>query len=89
MLSEWGTTKDAVNTLMQQEEKISAQKNTNPMYSLYMRIGESGTQEKVSRTVNLSKEACTKLGTVEEKRRLSRDEIVEIALFEFFEKYKV
>ncbi|MGN7194161.1 CopG family transcriptional regulator [Bacillus mycoides] len=89
MLSEWGPTKNAVNTIMQQKEKISAHKNINPIYSLYMRIGESGTQEKVSRTVNLDKGICTKIDSVEDKHRLNRDEIVEIALFEFFEKYKV
>ncbi|MGH0516261.1 hypothetical protein BWGOE3_28880 [Bacillus mycoides] len=89
MLSEWVPIKNAVNEIMQEKEKISAQKNTSPIHSLYMRIGESGTQEKVSRTVKLGKEICTKLGTVEDKHRLNRDEIVEFALFEFFEKYKV
>ncbi|QWG35137.1 CopG family transcriptional regulator [Bacillus mycoides] len=89
MLSEWGPTKNAVNTIMQQKKKISAHKNINPIYSLYMRIEESGTQEKVSRTVNLDKGICTKIDSVEDKHRLNRDEIVEIALFEFFEKYKV
>ncbi|MGF9987653.1 CopG family transcriptional regulator [Bacillus mycoides] len=88
MLSEWGTTKDAVNTLMQQEKKISAQKNTNSIHSLYMRIGESGSKEKVSRTVNLDKETCLELGTFEDVHRFNRDDIIEAALREFFKKYK-
>ncbi|AND09788.1 CopG family transcriptional regulator [Bacillus thuringiensis] len=89
MQSEWVSIKNAVNTLMQQKEKISAQKNTNPIHSLYMRNWESGTKEKVSRTVNIDKKVWTKVDTVEDKHRLNRDEIVEIALYEFFEKYKV
>ncbi|PEN83186.1 CopG family transcriptional regulator [Bacillus toyonensis] len=88
VINEWGTTKNAVNTIMQQKEKVSAQKNTNPIHSLYMRIGESGAQEKASRTVNLDKEICARLDGFEDKHRLNRDEIVEIALCEFFEKYK-
>ncbi|PEB51622.1 CopG family transcriptional regulator [Bacillus pseudomycoides] len=88
VINEWGTTKNAVNAIMQQKEKISAQKNTNPIHSLYMRIGESGAQEKASRTVNLDKEICARLDGFEDKHRLNRDEIVEIALCEFFEKYK-
>ncbi|OSX87799.1 CopG family transcriptional regulator [Bacillus mycoides] len=88
MLSEWGATKNAVNVIVQQKEKISAQNNTNPIHSLYMRIGESGAQEKASRTVNLDKEICARLDDFEDKHRLNRDEIVEIALCEFFEKYK-
>ncbi|MGH0941222.1 CopG family transcriptional regulator [Bacillus mycoides] len=82
-------TKSEVNTIMQQKEKVSAQKNINPIHSLYMRIGESGTKEKASRTVKLDKGVWARLGDVEDKYRLNRDEIVEIALYEFFEKYKV
>ncbi|USK94706.1 CopG family transcriptional regulator [Bacillus tropicus] len=89
MLSEWDTTKNAVNTLMQQKERISAQRKTNPIHSLHERIRESGSKGKVSRTVNIGKEICSKLGTIEDEYRLNRDEIVEIALYEFFEKYKV
>lgn len=89
MQSEWVSIKNAVNTFMQEKEKISAQKNTIPIHSLYMRNWESGTKEKVSRTLNLDKGLCSKLGTVEDEYSLNRDEIVEIALFEFFEKYKV
>ncbi|MFK4327035.1 hypothetical protein ABH965_003705 [Bacillus sp. RC97] len=74
---------------MQQKEKVSAQKNTNSIHSLHERIRESGSKEKVSRTVYFGKETCSKLGAFEHKHRLNRDEIVEIALYEFFEKYKV
>ncbi|WP_459499246.1 hypothetical protein [Bacillus sp. C1] len=45
-------------------------------------------REKASRTVNLDKKICVKLDGFEDKHRLNRDEIVEIALYEFFEKYK-
>ncbi|EJS03429.1 hypothetical protein [Bacillus mycoides] len=87
MLGEWGPIKNAVNEIIQ--EKDLAQKNTSPIHSLHERIRESGSKEKVSRTVNLDKWTCSKLGRVEDKHRLNRDEIVEIALYEFFEKYKV
>ncbi|MEX0375628.1 CopG family transcriptional regulator [Bacillus sp. S4] len=89
LMSEWVQIKNVFNEIMQEKEKILAQKNTNTIHSLHERIRESGSKEKVSRTVNLGKEVCTKLGTVEDKHRLNRDEIVEIALFEFFKKYKV
>ncbi|PYE96183.1 CopG family transcriptional regulator [Bacillus sp. 196mf] len=88
IMSEWGPTKNTVNTIKQQKEKTLAQKNTNPIHSLHDRIRESEAKEKVSRTVNLDKEACTMLDRFEDKHRLNRDEIVEIALYEFFEKYK-
>lgn len=89
LMSELVAIKNAVNEIKQEKEKILAQKNTNPIYSLHERIRESGAKEKVSRTVNLGKETCSKLGTVEDEYRLNRDEIVEIALYEFFVKYKV
>ncbi len=89
LMSELVTIKNAVNTLMQEKEKISAQKNTNPIHSLHERSRESRSKEKVSRTVNIDKGICSKLGTVEDEYHLNRDEIVEIALYEFFEKYKV
>lgn len=53
-----------------------------------MRIRESGAKEKVSRTVNLGKETCSELGTFEDVHRVNRDDIIEAALREFFEKYK-
>ncbi|MFJ8419825.1 CopG family transcriptional regulator [Bacillus wiedmannii] len=89
LMSEWDTIKDAVNKLVQQKENISEQKNINSIHLLYTLIGESGTKEKASRTVNIDKGLCSKLGTVEDKCRLNRDEIIEIALYEFFKKYKV
>lgn len=89
MLSEWVPIKNAVNEIMQEKEKISAQKNTSPMHSLYMRIGESGTKEKVSRTVNIDKDLCVKVGVFEDMYRLNRDDIIGAALYEFFKKYKV
>ncbi|MBE5104155.1 CopG family transcriptional regulator [Bacillus thuringiensis] len=88
IINGWDTTQNVVNTIMQQKEKISAQKDTNPIHSLYMRIGEIGAQEKVSRTVNLNKGTCSQLGTFEDVLRINRDDIIEIALREFFEKYK-
>ncbi|MDF9615144.1 CopG family transcriptional regulator [Bacillus cereus] len=88
VINEWDATKSAVNQIAQQKEKNSAQKNTNLIHSLYTYIGESGAGEKASRTVNLDKKICVKLDGFEDKHRLNRDEIVEIALCEFFEKYK-
>ncbi|PED62548.1 CopG family transcriptional regulator [Bacillus toyonensis] len=91
ILNEWDTTQNVVNTISQQKEKVSkssdSQKNTNQIHSLYMRIGKSEARERASRTVNLDKEACAMLDGFEDKHRLNRDEIVEIALYEFFEKY--
>jgi len=91
ILNEWDTTQNVVNTISQQKEKVSkssdSQKNTNQSHSLYMRIGKSEARERASRTVNLDKEACAMLDGFEDKHRLNRDEIVEIALYEFFEKY--
>ncbi|MDA2107617.1 CopG family transcriptional regulator [Bacillus cereus] len=46
-------------------------------------------KEKVSRTVYLGKKTCSKLGIAEDVLRINRDDIIEIALREFFEKYKV
>ncbi|EEM63938.1 hypothetical protein bthur0008_42840 [Bacillus thuringiensis serovar berliner ATCC 10792] len=37
----------------------------------------------------LGKETCSKLGIAEDVLRINRDDIIEIALREFFEKYKV
>ncbi|PHE95061.1 CopG family transcriptional regulator [Bacillus wiedmannii] len=45
-------------------------------------------KKKVSRTVYLGKETCSKLGIAEDVLRINRDDIIEIALREFFEKYK-
>ncbi|MEH7669500.1 MULTISPECIES: CopG family transcriptional regulator [Bacillus] len=88
MLSERNTTKSAVNTIMLQKEQILAQKSTNLIHSLHEHIRESELKEKVSRTINLNKETCSNLGTFEDKHRLNRDDIIEIALREFFKKYK-
>lgn len=86
---EWVSIKNVVNTLMQEKEKISAQKNTSPIQSLHEHIRESGSKEKVSRTVYFGKETCSKLGIAEDVLRINRDDIIEIALREFFKKYKV
>jgi hypothetical protein len=85
MLSEWDTTKNTFEAIVQQKEKDL----THPIHSLYMRIGESGAKEKASRTVNIDKEVWSILDTCEDIHRLNRDEIVEFALWEFFRKYKV
>ncbi|MED1059725.1 CopG family transcriptional regulator [Bacillus mycoides] len=89
MQSEWVSIKSAVNTLRQEKEKSSSPKNTSPIHSLQERIRESGSKEKVSRTVYLDKETCTELGTFEDVHRLNRDDIIEAALREFFKKHKV
>lgn len=83
-------TKKGVSGLrkIQQKEKVLVQKNTNPIHSLDERIRESGSKEKVSRTVYLGKGTCSQLGTFEDVLRINRDDIIEIALREFFEKYK-
>ncbi|PGZ25638.1 CopG family transcriptional regulator [Bacillus anthracis] len=92
LINEWGTPNNVVNEISQQKEKVSkssdSQKNTSLFHSLYMRIREGGAKEKVSRTVNLDKETCSQLGTFEDVHRLNRDDIIEAALREFFEKYK-
>ncbi|MED3024456.1 MULTISPECIES: CopG family transcriptional regulator [Bacillus cereus group] len=93
VINEGDATTTAVNHIAQQKESVSkssdSQKNTNPIYLLHDRARENRSKEKVSRTVNIDKEVCSKLGTVEDEYHLNRDEIVEIALYEFFEKYKV
>lgn len=92
IINGWDTTQNVVNTISQQKETVSKssdpQKSTNPIHSLYPRIGKSESRERASRTVNLDKEICSKLDTFEDMHRLNRDEIVEFALGEFFEKYK-
>lgn len=91
IINGWDTTQNVVNAISHQKENVSkssdSQKNTSLVHSLYMRIRESGAKEKVSRTVNLDKETCSKLGTFEDVHRLNRDDIIEAALREFFEKY--
>jgi hypothetical protein len=84
-------TKKVVSELrkMQQKEKISAQKNNNPIHSLHGCIRESGSKERVSRTVYIDKETSTELGIFEDVLRINRDDIIEIALRQFFKKYKV
>ncbi|WP_255260122.1 hypothetical protein [Bacillus cereus] len=74
---------------MQGKEKSSSQKNTNPIHPLHERIREGGLKEKVSRTVYIDKETCTELGIFEDVLRINRDDIIEIALREFFKKYKM
>ncbi|HDR6822972.1 TPA: CopG family transcriptional regulator [Bacillus thuringiensis] len=92
IINGWDTTQNVVNAISQQKEKAlkssDSQKNTSLFHSLYMRIREGGAKEKVSRTVNLDKETCSQLGTFEDVHRLNRDDIIEAALREFFEKYK-
>ncbi|HGA0508839.1 TPA: CopG family transcriptional regulator [Bacillus pacificus] len=93
LINEWGTTpNNVVNEISQQKENVSkssdSQNNTTLFHSLYMCIRESGAKEKVSRTVNLGKETCSELGTFEDVHRVNRDDIIEAALREFFEKYK-
>ncbi|MCU5547634.1 CopG family transcriptional regulator [Bacillus cereus] len=91
IINGWDTTQNVVNAISHQKENVSkssdSQKNTSPIHSLYMRIREGGAKEKVSRTVNLDKETCSKLGTFEDVHRFNRDDIIEAALREFFEKY--
>ncbi|KXX87885.1 MULTISPECIES: hypothetical protein [Bacillus] len=89
MQNEWVSIKSAVNTLMQEKEKSSSPKNASLIHSLHERIREGGAKEKVSRTVYLGKETCSKLGIAEDVLRINRDDIIEIALREFFKKYKV
>ncbi|HDR7724676.1 MULTISPECIES: CopG family transcriptional regulator [Bacillus] len=89
MQNEWVSIKSAVNTLMQEKEKSSSQKNTNSIHLLNERIRERGSEEKVSRTVYFGKETCSKLGIAEDVLRINRDDLIEIALREFFKKYKV
>ncbi|MGG1150983.1 CopG family transcriptional regulator [Bacillus wiedmannii] len=74
---------------MQGKEKSSSQKNTNPIHPLQERIREDGLKERVSRTVYIDKETCTELGIFEDVLRINRDDIIEIALREFFKKYKM
>ncbi|PGD87931.1 CopG family transcriptional regulator [Bacillus wiedmannii] len=92
IINGWDTTQNVVNAISQQKEKVSkssdSQKSINPIHSWYMSIRESGSKEKVSRTVNLDKGTCSQLGTFEDVLRINRDDIIEIALREFFEKYK-
>ncbi len=88
LMSELVLIKNAVNEIKQEKEKILAQKNTNPIHSLHDRTRENRSKEKVSRTVNLDKETCSQLGTFEDVLRINRDDIIEIALREFFKKYK-
>ncbi|PGE31845.1 CopG family transcriptional regulator [Bacillus wiedmannii] len=92
IINGWDTTQNVVNAISQQKEKVSkpsdSQKNTKPIHSLYMRVREGGSKEMVSRTVNLDKGTCSQLGTFEDVVRINRDDIIEIALREFFEKYK-
>ncbi|MED3350105.1 CopG family transcriptional regulator [Bacillus thuringiensis] len=92
IINELSTTQNVVNAISHQKENVSkssdSQKNTSPIHSLYMCIREGGAKEKVSRTVNLDKGTCSQLGTFEDVLRINRDDIIEIALREFFEKYK-
>ncbi|PFN03665.1 CopG family transcriptional regulator [Bacillus cereus] len=91
IINGWDMTQNVVNAISHQKENVpkssDSQKNTSLVHSLYMRIRESGAKEKVSRTVNLDKETCSKLGTFEDVHRFNRDDIIEAALREFFEKY--
>ncbi|MED1379961.1 CopG family transcriptional regulator [Bacillus mycoides] len=88
LTSEWVQIKNVFNEIIQEKEKILAQKNTSPIHSLHEHIRESESKEKVSRTVYLAKETCTKLGSFEGVHRFNRDDIIEAALREFFKKYQ-
>ncbi|MBK5507056.1 CopG family transcriptional regulator [Bacillus sp. TH12] len=92
VINEWDATQSVVNEISQQKETVSKssepQKNTSLIHSLYMRLRESGSKERVSRTVNLGKETCLELGSFEDTHRFNRDDIIEAALREFFKKYK-
>ncbi|AJG93803.1 CopG family transcriptional regulator [Bacillus tropicus] len=82
-------TKKEVSELRKMLRERETTKNAvNPIHSLDERIRESGSKEKVSRTVNLTKETCSNLGTFEDVHRFNRDDIIEAALREFFKRYK-
>ncbi|ANN34924.1 hypothetical protein A9498_26905 [Bacillus thuringiensis serovar coreanensis] len=89
IMSEWASVKKTIQKCKEGGGQLStSEQSIELIYSLHMRTKEIESKEKVSRTVNLDKELYAKVGDLEEKSRLNRDEIIEFALREFFEKYK-
>ncbi|MGG1792033.1 CopG family transcriptional regulator [Bacillus mycoides] len=91
IIGELGSIKELVNALSKRKEcavqSDDSLKNVEPLHSLYIRTKELASKEKVRRTMNLDKKLCVMLDNVENQSSLNRDDIVEVALRIFFEKY--
>ncbi|MBG9583099.1 hypothetical protein ABE42_28735 [Bacillus thuringiensis] len=90
IIGEWTSSRVLIQKCKEDSEQLNtSQQSIDLIYLLHMRKKEIESKEKVSRTVNLDKELYTKVGDLEEKSRLNRDEIIELALLEFFESHAV
>ncbi|MFP3410480.1 CopG family transcriptional regulator [Bacillus sp. SIMBA_074] len=91
IIGELGSIKELVNALSKRRDGAlqsdDSSENVEPLYSLYIRTKELASKEKVRRTMNLDKKLCVMLDNVENQSSLNRDDIVEVALRTFFEKY--
>ncbi|WP_020062784.1 hypothetical protein [Bacillus sp. 123MFChir2] len=70
------------------ERKEPSRKFEQSIHLLHTHAEEGKSTDKLRKTVSLDKGTCTMIDTLQDKYRLSEEEIVQIALHEFFAKYK-
>lgn len=90
LLIEWESIKRAVNVISNGNEPVLF-KEDEPVHSineLYNRIkNEVGVQMKVRKTINMNKGVGTALDDFANRYRVHKQDVIELALFDFFEKY--
>lgn len=82
LLIEWESIKRAVNVISNGNEPVHS------INELYNRIkNEVGVQMKVRKTINMNKGVGTALDDFANRYRVHKQDVIELALFDFFEKY--
>ncbi|MBJ7998211.1 hypothetical protein JDS75_27700 [Bacillus cereus] len=100
MAAQWETIKGAVSTvaatsedevgdgLIAKGDKIHAQHPVHTIHSLYIRVKEEiKPQKKMRKTLNVNEGVGKALDDFAAKNKLDKQDIIELALYDFFEKY--
>lgn len=86
MINEWGTVKDAINTVATTREGVI--ETSHSINDLYIRVKqEIEPQKKMRKTLNVNEGVGKALDEFAEKFRIDKQDIVEIALYDLFAKY--
>lgn len=86
MINEWETIKDAINTVATTREGVA--ETSHSINDLYIRVKqEIEPQKKMRKTLNVNEGVGKALDEFAEKFRLDKQDIVELALYDLFEKY--
>lgn len=86
MINEWGTIKDAINTVATTREGVI--ETSHSINDLYIRVKqEIEPQKKMRKTLNVNEGVGKALDEFAAKFRLDKQDIVELALYDLFAKY--